>query len=181
MEKIFELFKKTLDHSIAQTLLIFSGVLVIILIGRDTKAYYISFSLFTLIYTMANFKIEAIRKSETLGRFTTGDKTGVILYSCASIFLLLWWATGTWLWLSGSDWLAKLFSWQNIPFYPFLLSVIFLGFWFFRGLIKLPKTKEPIKSLTTENTEIELSAKIDDVAFSIKKSKRSDSHASNLP
>lgn len=60
--KISEVFKETLGHSIAQTFLAYSGLLVAISISLKLDESYVQFSLITLIFAMANFKIEAIRK-----------------------------------------------------------------------------------------------------------------------
>ena len=67
---ISEIIKIGLSHSIAQAFLIFSGILVIISILKEE---YIFVSFLTLFYALINFKLEALRKHESLGRYAVGS------------------------------------------------------------------------------------------------------------
>jgi len=85
-----ELIKTGLAHSIAQTFLIFSGALVAVSLIWAKEFVLVSF--FTLFYALINFKIEGIRRHESLGRYAVGSYLGQsILFTLISISYFVWW------------------------------------------------------------------------------------------
>lgn len=87
------LVKRGLEHSIAQVFLIFSGVLVLISVFKEND--YVVISFFTLFYAFVNFKVEGIRKHESLGDHAVGNNFGAVLYSLISLLLLVGWILGS--------------------------------------------------------------------------------------
>ena len=90
---ISKIIKEGLKHTIAQAFLLFSGVLVIVSVWAAKDYIFVSF--FTLFYALINFKMEALRRHETLGRYAVGNDHGQnILFTVTSIFHFMWWAIG---------------------------------------------------------------------------------------
>lgn len=89
-DTIAELLKTGLEHSIAQTFLIFSGALVIVSLIWVKEFVLVSF--LTLFYALINFKLEALRRHESLGRYAVGPHLGQsILFTLISISYFVWW------------------------------------------------------------------------------------------
>ncbi|TSC91900.1 MAG: hypothetical protein CEN90_15 [Parcubacteria group bacterium Licking1014_17] len=89
MEKLFGIVKDALGHSIAQTFLIFSGILVIFSLSRSPILIIISFS--TLIYALIAHYLTAVRRHESLGRYAIGNNPQAILFTITFILFFVWW------------------------------------------------------------------------------------------
>ena len=182
IDKTIEVVKKALDHSIAQAFLVFSGILVVVSI---TEERYIFVSFLTLFYALLNFKIEALRKHESLGEYAVGkDRLQIILFTLTLITLFIWWATGVWSLLYNLSW-QKWYdlitpSWPMVSSYFLIVSIILMVVWLGCMFSKLPKELKPLKPEVELKESYELNVKIDDISLSLKKSKGTDTSASNL-
>ena len=66
-EKIADIAKSALKHSVAQTFLVFSGVLVIVSIWSAENNVLVSF--FTPFYALITRSLTAMRKHESLEKY----------------------------------------------------------------------------------------------------------------
>lgn len=120
IDAAFKITKEGLKHSIAQAFLILSGILVVasVWVAKD----YVFVSFFTLFYALINFKMETLRRHESLGRYAVGsDHLQSIRFTTTSIFHFMWWTTGVG---------AILLSPCNFVNAPFEYSSITIGLFF---------------------------------------------------
>lgn len=103
MERLIEIVKKGLEHSIAQTFLIFSSIFVIASLWAPLHIFFVA--ILTLFYAIINSRIEALRKHESLGRYAVGSyHYQSIRFTVISFVHLGWWIVGVALiLLSSSD------------------------------------------------------------------------------
>lgn len=134
MEKTVDIIKSTLKHSVAQTFLVFSGVLVIVSIWSTENNVLVSF--FTLFYALITHSLTSLRKHESLGESFVGDDKGQVIWLTVSYALyFLWWSTGVWAMLSNGSTLDLPYisiSLANLSLYALLVGLATTGVLFFR-------------------------------------------------
>lgn len=139
MEKTVDIIKSTLKHSVTQTFLVFSGVLVIISIWSTENNVLVSF--FTLFYALITHSLTSLRKHESLGEsFVGGDKGQVILLTISYALYFLWWSTGVWAMLSNGSTLDLPYisiSLANLSLYALLVGLATTAVLFLRFFKKL--------------------------------------------
>ena len=131
-DKVIEIIKVGLQHSIAQAFLIFSGLLVVI--SMLWMREYIGITFFTLFYALIAHYLTALRRHESLGEYAVGKNRGqIILFTLVNIFLFVWWSTGIW---------SMLFNFGTIKFcsplspdlpcvsfYAMTITLVLLAIW----------------------------------------------------
>lgn len=179
MERLIEIVKKGLDHSIAQAFLIFSAIFVVL--ATIQAPNYISLALFTLFYAFINFKIESLRKHESLGVYAMGKRGQIITFTLILIFLLIWWITGAWAILQRASWQNWYDlippSWPSISSYALIISLFLITTWIIWFFSKLPKDTKPTRSEIESKESYELDVKVNDFSLLLRKSKRPDPDA----
>lgn len=139
-DAIVEVTKSTLEHSIAQTFLVFSAVLVTVSIWSADNNILVSF--FTLFYALITHSLTALRKHESLGQYFVGnDKWQVIWFTISYGLYFLWWSTGVWALLNNTSLLNLPFIsilLSNLSIYILIVSLITTGILFLRFFKKLP-------------------------------------------
>lgn len=97
-DTIAELLKTGLAHSIAQTFLIFSGIIVIVsVIYHAEKIYILLISFSTLFYALIAHYLTALRKHESLGKYAVGNYFWQsVLFTAIFILYFIWWAMSVW-------------------------------------------------------------------------------------
>lgn len=142
MDTIAKVVKLGLEHSIAQTFLVFSGILVIVSIWSAENNVLASF--LTLFYALVAHSLTAIRKHESLGKYFVGnDKWQVIWFTISYALYFLWWSTGIWAMLSNTSTLNLPYisiTLANLSLYALLVGLTTTAILFLRFFKKLPKS-----------------------------------------
>lgn len=146
-DTLAEIVKTALNHSIVQAFLIFSAGLVIVSVWKSNN--YVPVSFFTLFYALINFKIEALRKHESLGRYAVGnDFWQIVLYTFISILYFVWWVTGVVIVISLDryfevpDLFRFLPSVKDINFWVLIINIGLTTLWFMRLFYNKHKTEK---------------------------------------
>lgn len=139
-DKIIEIIKLGLRHSIAQAFLIFSGFLVVI--SMLWAKEYINVVFFTLFYALIVHYLTALRRHESLGKYAVGnDKLQILLFTLIYIFLFAWWAIGVWSMLFNLGpikWCYPIsIALPCVSFYAFALGLILMIVWLVRFFCKM--------------------------------------------
>jgi len=133
-------------HSVAQAFLIFSGILVLFSLSKESKFIFVSF--FTLFYALIAHYLTSLRRHESLGQYAVGaNKYQIILFTLTYIAFFVWWATGVWSLLSDSssarDCLAAKVSFNMacVSGGALIAGSLFMSVWILGFFCRLPKAK----------------------------------------
>jgi len=92
--KIVEIIKFGLQHSIALAFLIFSGIFIIFSIKFEVEKY-ILIAFFTFFYALLAYRIRVISKKEVWGDYAVGDNFGALLYFLTEWLFFIGWIVGS--------------------------------------------------------------------------------------